>query len=155
MLEELISEDIIDHALSVRAMFELSELLIKELKAYGKKEVFYEVKELIQRLDEEAYQQRSYSLMIDTSILQAKLAMVEGDLNKSQQFLDQGEQIIREKEIPKLTNKILKEKNDLNNQYETWELLIQSNAPFESRLEQANIAEYITVAKKVKREWEI
>ena len=154
-MEELISEEIVDHALAVRVMFELSELLINELKAYGKQEVFYEVKELIHRLDEEAYQQKSHSLMIDTSILQAKLAMVEGDLDKSQQFLDQGEQIIKEKAIPQLTNKVLKEKEELNYQYETWEFLIQSNAPFKSRLEQAHIAEYINVAKKVKREWEI
>jgi hypothetical protein len=155
ILEELISEEIIDHALAVRAMFELSELLIDELRAYGEEEVFYEIKELIQRLEEKANKQKSFSLIIDTSILQAKLSMVEGDLYASQQFLDQVELVAKEKGIQQLVNKVQKEKEQLINQYEKWESLIHSNAPFGSRLEQAQLAEYINVAKKAKREWEV
>ncbi|MFX0125193.1 MAG: tetratricopeptide repeat protein [Candidatus Hodarchaeota archaeon] len=152
-LEELISEEIIDHALTVRAMFELSELLIDELRAYEEEEVFYEVKELIQHLEEIANKQKSHSLIIDTLILQAKLSMVEGNLNASQQLLDQVELITKERGIQQFANKVLKEKEHLKNQYEKWESLIQSNAPFGSRLEQAQLAEYINEAKKTKREW--
>ncbi|MHA2305406.1 MAG: hypothetical protein ACXACU_08425, partial [Candidatus Hodarchaeales archaeon] len=68
-------------------------------------------------------------------------------------FLDRVELIAKEKEIPHLANKVLKEKEQLKNQYEKWESLIQSNAPFGTRLEHAQLAEYITVAKKAKREW--
>ncbi len=153
ILEELISEEIIEHALSVRAIFELSELLIDELRAYGEEEVFYEVKGLIKRLEEKASKQKSYSLIIDTLILQAKLSMVEGDLNASQQFLDRVELIAKEKEMHHLVTKVQKEKEQLKNQYEKWESLIQNNAPFGSRLEQAQLAEYINVAKKTKMEW--
>ena len=153
ILEGLIAEEMVDHTLSVRAMFELSELLLDELRAYGEEEVFYEVKELIQRLEEKANIQKSHSLIIDTLILQAKLSMVEGNLIASQQILDQVELIVKEKEIYYLANKVLKEKEQLKNQYEKWESLIQSNAPFGSRLEQAQLAEYISVAKKTKREW--
>ena len=155
ILEELISEKIIDHSLTVRAMFELSELLIDELRAYGEEEVFYEVKELIQSLNKIANKQNSHSLIIDILILLAKLSMVEGDLNASQQFLDQVELITKEKEIHHLTNKVLQEKEQLKTQYEKWESLIQSNAPFGARLEQAQLAEYINTAKKTKREWGI
>ncbi|MHA2294395.1 MAG: tetratricopeptide repeat protein [Candidatus Hodarchaeales archaeon] len=147
ILEDLVSEEIIDDILVVRALFELSELLIDELRAYGEEEVFYEVKELIQHLDEKANKQNSHSLIIDTLILQAKLSMVEGDLNESQQLLDRVEMIAKEKEIQHLTNKVLKEKEQLKNQYEKWKSLIQSNAPFESRLEQAQVAEYINKVK--------
>ncbi|MFX1515154.1 MAG: tetratricopeptide repeat protein [Promethearchaeota archaeon] len=153
ILEKLISEEIIDHSLTVRAMFELSELLIDELRAYGEEEVFYEVKELIQSLDEIATKQNSHSLIIDILILLAKLSMVEGDLNASQQFLDRVELIAKEKEIEYLANKVLREKEQLRTQYEKWESLIESNAPFGARLEQAQLAEYITTAKKTKREW--
>ncbi|MHA2175771.1 MAG: hypothetical protein ACXABI_13135 [Candidatus Hodarchaeales archaeon] len=79
--------------------------------------------------------------------------MVEGNLNASHQFLDRVELIAKEKEFPYLANKVQKEKEQLKNQYEKWESLIRSNAPFGSRLEQAQVAEYITVAKKTKREW--
>jgi hypothetical protein len=134
-------------------MFELSELLIDELRAYGEEEVFYEVKELIQRLNKIANRQNSYSLIIDTAILQARLSMVEGDLNASQKFLDRAELIAKEKEIHHLAKDIQKEKEHLKRQYKKWEYLIQSNAPFGSRLEQAQLAEYIYAAKKAKREW--
>ena len=153
ILEELTSEELIDHAIAVRAMFELSELLIDELRAYGEDDIFYEVKELIQRLEGIANEQKSDTLIVDTLILQAKLSMVEGDLNASQQFLDRVELIAKKKEIHHLANKVLEEKEQLKNQYEKWEFLIQSNAPFGSRLEQAQLAEYINVAKKTKREW--
>ncbi|MFX0119621.1 MAG: tetratricopeptide repeat protein [Candidatus Hodarchaeota archaeon] len=155
ILEELLSEEIIEHSLSVRVMFELSELLLDELRVYEEEEVFYKVKELIQNLDEIANKQKSYSLIIDTLILQAKLSMVEGDLNASEQLLDHVELIAKEKKIHQLTNKVLKEKEQLKNQYEKWEYLIQSNAPFGSRLEQAQVATYINEAKKTKREWGI
>jgi tetratricopeptide (TPR) repeat protein len=153
ILEELIEEEIIDHTLTVRAMFELSELLIDELRAYGEEEVFYKVKKLIHRLDEIANKQKSYSLIVDTLILEAKLSMVEGNLNVSQQFLDQVELIVKDKEFQQLANKIQQEKEQLKNQYESWEHLIQSNASFGLRLEQAQVSEYINVAKKAKREW--
>ena len=154
ILEELIEEEIIDHSLTVQAMFELTELLIDELRAYGEEEIFNEVKKLIKRLDEIANKQNSHSLIIDSMILQAKLSMVEGDLNASQQLLDRVEElIVEEKEIPQLVDKVLKEKEKLKNQYENWEYLIRSNAPFGIRLEQAEVSEYINEAKKAKREW--
>ncbi|MFX1507481.1 MAG: tetratricopeptide repeat protein [Promethearchaeota archaeon] len=153
ILEKLISEENVDHGLTIRAMFELSELLIDELRAYGEEEVFYKVKELIQRLDKIANRQNSYSLIIDTAILQARLSMVEGDLNASQKYLDRVELIAKEKEIHHLAKEIQKEKEQLKSQYKKWESLIQSNAPFRSRLEQAQLAEYIYAAKKTKREW--
>jgi hypothetical protein len=155
ILEKLISEEGLDNTLAVRAIFELTELLIDEVRAYGEEEVFYEVKKLIQRLDEKGTKQKAPSLIIDTLILQAKLSMVEGNLNASQQFLDRAEQITSEKDIHFLTDKILNEKRHLKNQYEKWESLIQTNAPFGARLEQAQVAEYIIVAKKAKREWEV
>lgn len=155
ILEELMEEEIIDHSLTVRAMFELSELLIDELRAYGEEEVFNQVKKLIQRLDKIANGQKSYSLMIDTLILQAKISMVEGDLIVSQKFLDQAELIIKKKRIHQLVNKLQEEKKQLKNQFEKWESLIQSNAPFGLRLEQAQVSEYINEVKKAKREWGI
>ena len=155
ILEELMEEEILDHSLTVRAMFELSELLIDELRAYGEEEVFNQVKKLIHQLDKIANRQKSYSLMIDTLILQAKISMVEGDLNISQKFLDQAELIIKEKKIHQLNNKLQEEKEQLKNQFEKWENLIQSNAPFGLRLEQAQVSEYINEVKKTKREWGI
>ena len=153
ILEELIAEEIIDHSLTVRAMFESAELLIDELRAYGEEEILKEIKKLIKHLDEIAKKQNSHSLVIDTMVLQAKLSMVEGDLNASQQLLDRVEVIVEEKEIPNLADKVVKEKEKLKNQYENWENLIQSNAPFGLRLEQAQVSEYINEAKKAKREW--
>ncbi|MFX0181936.1 MAG: tetratricopeptide repeat protein [Candidatus Hodarchaeota archaeon] len=155
ILEELISEDLIDHQLVIRAIFELSELLIDELRAYGEEEVFQEVKKLIQRLEKLAQKQHSSSLVIDALILQAKLSMVEGNLSTSQDYLDRAEIITTEKELPQLTKKVLKEQNYLKKQYEKWKFLIQTNTPFGSRLEQAQVSEYINEAKKMKMEWGI
>jgi tetratricopeptide (TPR) repeat protein len=153
ILEELIEEEIIDHALVVRAMFELSELLIDELRAYGEEEVFQHVKELIQRLEKLAQKQHLSSLVIDTLILQAKLSMVEGNLIASQDYLDRAEIIIEEKELHQLTKTVHKEQTHLKDQYEKWKSLIQANAPFEALLEEAQVFEYIMEAKKTRQQW--
>ena len=155
ILEKLIKEEIIEHQLTIRAMFEYSELLIDELRAFGEEEVLYQIKLLIQRLDKIANKQNSYSLIIDTLILQAKLSMVEGKLNESQQYLDKAGQIADEKNIQQFASKVSGEKERLKEQYEKWEYLIQSNAPFGSRLEEAQVSEWIHIAKKAKREWGI
>ncbi len=153
ILEKIIEEEIIDHGVTVLAMLELSELLIDELRAYGEEKIFHEVKELIQRLNELAKKQHSHSLVIDALILRAKLSMVEGDLNASQEYLERAEILVKEKGIQRLADKILKEKNHLKSQYEKWEYLIQSNAPFGSRLEQAQLSEYIKIAKARRNQW--
>ncbi|MFX0210559.1 MAG: tetratricopeptide repeat protein, partial [Candidatus Hodarchaeota archaeon] len=153
ILEELIEEEIIDHILIVRAMFELSELLIDELRAYGEEEVFQHVKELIQRLAKLAHKQHLSSLVIDTLILQAKLSMVEGDLTTSQDYLDRAEILTMEKELHQLTKKVLKEQSHLKNQYEKWQSLIQTNAPFGALLEEVQVSEYIKEAKITKQQW--
>ncbi|MFX0052373.1 MAG: tetratricopeptide repeat protein [Candidatus Hodarchaeota archaeon] len=153
ILEELIEEEIVDHTILVLAMFELSELLIDELRAYGEEEVFQHVKELIQRLEKLAQKQHLSSLVIDTLILQAKLSMVEGDLTTSQDYLDRAEILTTEKELHQLTKMVLKEQAHLKNQYEKWQSLIQTNAPFGALLEEAQVSEYIKEAKKTKQQW--
>ncbi|MFX0174015.1 MAG: tetratricopeptide repeat protein [Candidatus Hodarchaeota archaeon] len=153
ILEELIEEEIIDHALVVRAMFELSELLIDELRAYGEEEVFQHVKELIQRLEKLAQKQHLSSLVIDTLILQAKLSMVEGNLIASQDYLDQAEILTEEKELHQLIKTVQKEQAHLKDQYEKWKSLIQANAPFGALLEEAQVFEYIKEAKKTRQQW--
>ncbi len=136
------------------AMLNLCEILLFELKSSPDEitdniEVFQEVKQLLNNLASLAKQQHSYPLLGDVTILQAKLALIEGNLSKVMQLLAQAKTIAEENELEFLHRRINIEENLLKNQLKTWENLIKKNAPLSERLAQAQVEEYIVEAKKM------
>ena len=148
-------------------MINLSELLLEELKAYGKlmalkeaqilsenlkisaEDLLGEVKTLVTKLYKSAQDQNSFTSAINALILQAKLSMIEGDLSVAEHFLNQALLSAEEKHFELLAEKVTKEINLLENQKDTWEELIETNAPYQKRLEQARVSEYLENAKKI------
>lgn len=149
IFEQVAAEETSEHWLTVMAMLNLCEILLDELKAYGEEGVLQEVKSLGEKLSSIAQQQQSSSLVIETLILQAKLAMVDGDLTAAVQFLDKAGTIAEDKRLGLLTEKVSTERQLLDEQFEKWQQLIQSNAPYQARLEQARLADYFTDALKL------
>jgi tetratricopeptide (TPR) repeat protein len=149
LLEQVVSEEINDHETTVAAMFALCELLLDEVRAYGDSEALQEAKALAERLYALAQQQHSFSLVVDALILQGKFALIEGNLTAAEKLLEQAAAIAEEKDLGLFRKKALAERRRLNEQYERWQHIIQSNAPFQERLEQAQLANYIQAAQKV------
>ncbi|MFX0114701.1 MAG: tetratricopeptide repeat protein, partial [Candidatus Hodarchaeota archaeon] len=149
LLQQIVNEEIIKHELIVMAMFDLCELLLDEFKAYGGDEVFQEAKTLAESLQTLAQRQNSFSLVVETLILQAKMAIIEGDFIKASETLEKAKITAIEKNLALLSKKASAEKRYMEDQYETWKDLIESNAPFGERLEQARIEGYFASAMKV------
>ncbi|MFX1514149.1 MAG: hypothetical protein ACFFCQ_16350 [Promethearchaeota archaeon] len=96
-----------------------------------------------------AEEQHSFLLLVNTLILQAKFTLVEGNLTRAMQLLDQAKGIAEEKNLGKLSEKISAEKQLLITQLDTWEDLIQDNAPLKERLTRARLEEYISKALEI------
>ncbi|MFX0116327.1 MAG: tetratricopeptide repeat protein, partial [Candidatus Hodarchaeota archaeon] len=142
-------EEIVDFFIAQLAMLNLCELLLDEIKAYGEINVFQEANSLVGRLYSSAQAQHSLSLVVNSLILKAKFAMIKGDLIAAAKYLEQARLTAVEKNLGRLAEKATAEKKQLEAQYETWEQLIQRNAPFRERVELARVADYLKDVEKL------
>jgi tetratricopeptide (TPR) repeat protein/predicted amidohydrolase len=125
ILEQVIEEEVMDHFLTTKAMIHLCDLLVLEFKVTGDEQVFEQVKSIVQRLLNIAETQSSHSLLVEATLLQSKIALVELDIDQSMQFLKNAQKIAEEKGLHLLVNKIDHERNLLQNQIDKWEHIIQ------------------------------
>ncbi|MFX0170891.1 MAG: hypothetical protein ACFE9L_03125 [Candidatus Hodarchaeota archaeon] len=84
------------------ATLNLCELLLFELKSSSdeiteESEIFQEIKNLLDNLASSALQQHSIPLLVNTLILQAKFALVEGDLTEAMDLLNRAKAAADEK----------------------------------------------------------
>ncbi|MHA2370042.1 MAG: tetratricopeptide repeat protein [Candidatus Hodarchaeales archaeon] len=149
LFEQVVDEKVIVHELTVMAMLSLCELLLEELKAYGEAIVFEEAKTLVYKLYALAQQHNSFVLIVDALILRASFALIEGKLTDAEKLLEQALLTAEEKNLGLMITKVSVERHRLEEQFERWLNIIQRNAPFQERLEQARLTDYLKTAKRV------
>jgi tetratricopeptide (TPR) repeat protein len=135
IFQEVAEEDIVWYELTVTAMINLSELLLFELKTTGDETVLNDVKKLTRKLQSIAETQDSYWLLVETYILQSKLALMELDLEKAQRLLTDADQIAGKKKFAQLTKTISVEQDLLSSQFSKWERIISQNPSIKERIE--------------------
>jgi len=149
------------------ATIQLCEIMLEELTAYNKlmtpkeaktlvsklqtsaQELADRVKALVRKLYISAQNQHSYSSAIRALVWQAKLAMIEDDLTVATQILNQALLTAEEKKLTMLAQKVKEEINQLEIQQGIWKELIETDTPYERRLEQVRVAEYLETAKNI------
>ncbi|MHA2108870.1 MAG: hypothetical protein ACW99R_14300 [Candidatus Hodarchaeales archaeon] len=136
------------------AMLNLCELLIFELKSSSDEltednEFFQEVKQILSNLASLAKEQHSFPLLVDVTILQAKLTLIEGYPTNAMQFLAQAKISAEKYDLKFLYKRVITEENHLTTQLSVWENLIQENAPLKKRLAQAQVEKYLLEAKRM------
>ncbi len=144
ILTEIAGSEIIDHELTVEAMFKLFELLLFELRTSGNEDVLKEVKELSQRIISIAESQKSFSDLAETYRLQSKLALLELDIKESQRLLSQAQIIAETKGLQRLAQSISYEFDSLLNDLTKWNDYIERNASITERYELAELESMMT-----------
>jgi tetratricopeptide (TPR) repeat protein len=144
ILAKVVEEEVVDHKLSVTAMIHLCDLLLFELKMTGEEEILDEVKNLTKKISNIAKQQSSHTLLIETYVLQSKLALLEMDIKKAQNLLEHALLNAEERGLRNLAIKIYNEKTLLEAQIEKWNYLIKHKAPLNERLELTQLKDLIT-----------
>ncbi|MHA2298953.1 MAG: tetratricopeptide repeat protein [Candidatus Hodarchaeales archaeon] len=143
ILAKVVEEESVNHALTVTAMIHLCDLLLFELKMTGEKEILDEVKNLTKKLLNIAEQQSSYSLLTETYLLQSKLALLELDIDRAQQLLDNAKSTADEKGLLQLAKTITHERNLLLSQVNLWERIIDQEPSMSEIAELTQIDELI------------
>ncbi|MHA2092003.1 MAG: tetratricopeptide repeat protein [Candidatus Kariarchaeaceae archaeon] len=143
IFEEIVSEDIVDHQITIIATLNLCELLLAELRSYEYKEVIQELKYHLGELYEIAQEQKSFNLLVEVLVMQAKLALIEGDADRGFNLLMQAEITVADYGLHQLSSKVKNQQHDLKNKVELWNELDRRNAPIRERLDLADIDGYL------------
>ena len=123
------------------ALVDLCELLITELRVTNDLNILDEIKPLITKILDFAYMTNSYYYLIEANILQAKLALINFEINEARRFLTQGQRMAERHGYTNLALEIADLHEELIQQSETWNHLKEINAPVSERMELARLSE--------------
>jgi tetratricopeptide (TPR) repeat protein len=124
-----------DFELRVRALINLCELHLIELRIINDIEVLDEIKPLIIRLLDIAKKEHSYWILCEAYLLQAKLSLLTFDMKKAQKFLIQAQKIAETYGLKRLAMRISYEHDDLIKKINTWKNAKDSQISLSERLE--------------------
>ncbi|MHA2362854.1 MAG: tetratricopeptide repeat protein [Candidatus Hodarchaeales archaeon] len=151
IFQQISEEKIVKHELTIQAMIHLGKLLLFELETTGSETVLKEVKNLANQILSIAQNQNSHWLLVETYLLQSKLALLELDVKKSQILLTQAQDIADEKGLQKLAKNISHKHDTFLQQMGRWDEFIEKKASLKDRLELAQLKDTLSrlVTKKV------
>ncbi|MFX0091046.1 MAG: tetratricopeptide repeat protein [Candidatus Hodarchaeota archaeon] len=149
ILQQLINEENTWFAFARIAIVNLCELLLIEVKSFGDREVWEEVKTLTQQLHVTAQEYHSFSMIVETLLLQAKMATIDGDLQQALKYYEQARLTAEEKKLGLQSQKVNAEQKRFEMELEKWQTLIQRNASLQERLAQSQLDDYIQQVQKL------
>ena len=125
ILEKVVEEEVLDHSLTTIAMIHLCDLLLLELKATRAEEVLAKVKDLTQRLITIAEEQASPPLVVETYLLQSKLALIDFEVNQARDLMTEAKKLADEKGLQRLGQIVQNEIDTLQNEVKRWESILE------------------------------
>ena len=139
ILNQILEDEDSDFELMLKALTNLCELLITELRMTNDLEVLEEINPLIDRLSDIAEKTGSYSILCESYIFQAKLSLLTFNIKKAQQFLIKSQELAERFGLKLLAIKISEEHDELLKQLTLWENLKDSNSSLKERMEFAQL----------------
>jgi hypothetical protein len=120
------------------ALVNLCEILLEELKFTNNVEILDELNPLIGKIFDFAEKQNACAWLADTKLLQAKLALIQMDLDRAKQLLTQAQRIAEFHSLSLLALKISSEHDNLLNHLNEWNSLKNTDAPMSERIKLAS-----------------
>ncbi len=143
ILKQILEDEDISWEYNERALLTLCELLLIEFQMTNEVKVLDELESLIARLLEIAEKSRSFWILSETYLLQAKIALISSDLEEARRLLAKGQQIAEKYGLNRLAMSISEEHDKLLNELSLWERLKESNAPMGERIELARLNDQV------------
>ncbi len=126
--------------------FHITELTLKELQTTNNESLLVEFEQTLDLMREKALQFKSPSMVVETYLLESKLALIQTNLKESQQKLDQALKLAREKNLHRMLFKVSKAYDKFLDEKKIWESLITKEAPLKERLNKAKLDQLIDQA---------
>ncbi len=148
LLESIVNDEVIEHELTVLAMKHYIEFLLIELQTYGEIEALQEAKDRVDYMQKLAQEQHSFSILVDTLILQYKLELLTGDVTKAKEILQQAFNQAVHMGLTGLVGVITHEQMILERDATLWETLNDLDLPFSEKIRLNLVSSYIETTKR-------
>jgi tetratricopeptide (TPR) repeat protein/predicted amidohydrolase len=149
ILEKIVEEDVGDFALKTEAMIHLCDLLLIELKATRAEELLDKVKGITQQLVIVAENQASHPLLVETYLLQSKLALIDFEVNEAQRLLAEAKDLAEEKGLHRLSQIVQNEIDTLQHEVKKWESILEVKPSTQEMVDLTNLDDLL--ARMVKK----
>jgi tetratricopeptide (TPR) repeat protein len=143
LLKNIVEDDIADPEFHILALISLCEFLIEELSIYNNPEVIDEINPLIAQLLKIAEDQHSNSWLAEGKLLQAKLALIQMNIEEAKKLLTDAQNTAESHGLIFLSQKISKEHDNLLEQLDEWQTLKNNKAPISDRIKLASVDDVI------------
>ena len=150
LLREVVEENTAWHWIRVFSLINLCEIFLNEFRLNQDLEGLNDIKSNVKKLEKIAQNNQMHSVLVETYILESKLALLEVDLEKAQQLLDQSQSLAKDKDLKMLQFKITNEQNDFHKQIDKWHQFTKVNATMNERIELAHLEDQILEMTKRK-----
>ncbi|MHA1729154.1 MAG: tetratricopeptide repeat protein [Promethearchaeota archaeon] len=140
ILREVVEEEIAYHSLTIIALIYLCDLMLTELRITNEIKIIEEINPLISRLFQIAEEQHSYRWLVETKLLQAKLALIQIKTEKAARFLTEAQKLADEHGLKQLAKRISNEHDILLEQLDIWENVGEETLTMAERLKLASVS---------------
>lgn len=150
IFDEIIHSTIIDHKLVILASQQKCDLLIDELKTTTiEEEIIDEIISINEKLKVIAMNQKSYILSVETMLLESILSLLQGDLDYTEELLDNAQLMAEEKNLSFLVEKINFRKNIFQRDYDDWEKISGIKMSIRDKLKFKKVANFLESSQKI------
>lgn len=149
-----IAENDFDHYVLLDDIRHLVELLLYEYKTYKEEEVLREIKSYLSQMHDVAVSELIFTNLVDSLVLQSKLAVLEGDFQAGQLLLDEAIQIAQEKGLQSLLKTAEMERDNLTKEFAEMRKMIDENVTTNERIDRMSILDYLQESTKYLHEYQ-
>ena len=135
--------------LSQIGILSLIELMLDEVKLYGKNEPIEDINTLLNYLTEQSNKSQNYQSLTNVKIIKSRLEVLSGNLKKASEILEEALVISSEMKLINLKEQVIKEQKHLIKELGHWKELLDNNAEISLRLEKLQLIDYIKYAKQI------
>jgi len=151
--EKSIFEATIFFEATYRALVNLCDILLKEIRRTHNLDLLNDIKYHINQMLIISKNAKSYWWLAETYLLQAKLDLVTLDLKKAKNSLIQAHSIAKNHGLVQLSEKILTEQMELEDQLDKWESLRRTKATITELIDLAQIDDQLI--RMIKRRYSL
>lgn len=139
IFEDIVKQEVISGELTMKALINLCDLLVEEFRFTAELEVLDDLNILLEKLMSIAKNQNSFWILAETYLLQAKFALLKGDLNSARKKLTEAQDLAEKNNLKLLGEKISYEHDKILQNLKVWESFIENDAPLKERIKLAEL----------------
>ncbi len=139
MFYEIIDGDLLDFELKLYSMLKLAEYLLLEYSTTYNDEILVELNLLIQKLNEIAMKQDLYLLIAQTVIFQAQILLLQTNIKKATELLDQVAKMANNRKLENIVEKVNFLRKQIDEHVSKWDM----NTNISDRMNNLKVNEHL------------